>query len=307
LSVQSINCGFPVRWATSVSLWKVPRRLRHALVLAVLITLMVLKGGCVTRLGIAEIDPAILFQNADCLLIVPVQANRALVDLIASGSSGTAETSQLFDRTRRVILALYADQTEPSGWQARFFASGEYPATFARFAFPASKGWERHSKKGLPVWYESDRLAVSLPRREQAFVVSGQRAGEGVQELLQKNLSRKQSGINPLPDRLRQHQFFGDEILIWTDKPEILTSSIIGPLIRLPLDSAELILVPSDGQYLLCARLELSDARTVRVVRSMLVLAFGIEFKSEGRILFIENVPVSTAVLAETLSRFIYF
>lgn len=303
--MQSTKIGVPVSQVLPVT---VPGTVRKALwYAALLLTLIVLTGGCATRPGVAEKDPAVLFDGADCLLVLPVDANRALLELLASGFSDNGDTARLLDRTRRVLVAVYSDEAEPSGWQARFFATGDYPSSLSRFAFPASKGWVRRSAKGLPAWYETEQLAVSVPRSGQAFAVTGKRAGEGVQDVLRKNSSSDAPAVNPLPERLRQHQFFGDEILVWTDRPEVLTASIVGPLIRLPLDSAELILVPAADQYLLSARLVLSDERTVRAVRTVLLLAFGTEFKSEGRILFIEKVPVRTATLAETLSRFIYF
>ncbi len=295
----------PVSQALPVSVPATPRSIGWYAVLVAM--LVVLTGGCATRAGLAEKDPAVLFDGADCLLVLPVDANRALIELLVSGFLDSGDTSRLLDRTRRVLVAVYSDESESSGWQARLFASGDFPSSLSRFAFPPSKGWVRRSTKGLPAWYEAEQLAVSLPRSGQAFAVSGKRAGEGVQDLLRKNASLDASVVHPLPERLRQHQFFGDEILVWTEKPGVLAASIVGPLIRLPLDSAELILVPSADQYLLSARLVLSDERTVRAVRTVLLLAFGADFKSEGRVLFIEKVPVRTATLAETLSRFIYF
>ncbi len=274
---------------------------------------------------------AALGSEAGAYLIVPVAANRALLEA-ASRNSGQSISPSALDRARVVYASWSRDtgdsgESGESGSSTRILAVGSFPKRFATLAFPSSKGWVRVTDDAGSKWYQKEGWGAAIPR-------NGLFASSADMPSFLADIERESGDVTDFPpqlvDYLNESEKDGRVAILVRDasiftslfagnKPagnnaddgaaadgETVGGAATGGGLLLPIEEALVFAAPRADSYELTLHLEAGDARRSRALAALARLAFGARSQSgsigvstEGSRVTVSGLVLSVEALAE--------
>ena len=280
---------------------KTPGIFRHSSVSLCALSLVALFSvSCATARFVSPRDPLSLpGDGASVYFVIPVEANRKLVDLLAQKISGGTDASAAIGRARVLYAGVWSDGS------LRLAATGSFPASAASFAFPASKGWTKVRGSGSSVWYHSASADAAIP-------VSGLvcfAKGSGGLEAMLANLK-----ITPVVDTSGSFAEYAanagvdGRVGVFVRDGGNLLAALLGPDVSLPVSFAEIYASPDagSGDYDVSATIATADTRSARAMAALFRLALPCEARYEKERVYISGYRISAEKLAETAGS-LYF
>lgn len=272
--------------------------------MALFIVLFILTlGGCATTKSDLSSAPfSVLGSGASYYLVVPVKANRDLLDRYASKQKDSASLSLILDRTQMVYAGLYSD----TSFSKRLLATGSFPKAASAIIFSDSKGWEKKSKKNIGFWYHRENIDAVIPKNGLVCIST---ADDGMETILGNFASPEPVQISPSFDMYTAHASSESRIGLYVSDAASLVGLVLGPEITLPIVYTEIYadpmldsLDPTQTVYVLSARIVLNDVRTARAMMTLLRLALQTDVRLEGSSVYMDSYSVSAEKLAEFAS-----
>jgi len=270
-------------------------------------------AGCTTGPGTAIANPfGILGAGSSYLLVLPVKANRPLLELMAQAQKETKDRESLLraiDRTDVVYAGMYPPPSAsgaalPSALSLRLLASGSYPRAAASLIFPESKGWKKMTKPGAGSWYRAGGTDAALPRSGLVCLSTG----GAIPEML-ANI-RKPGGVQTSAAfaSYAATAAVDGRIGLFVSDARNLLEMIFGPDITFPVQYAEVFAYPDTGPtvaggYRIDAAIKLADARSARALMTLVRLGLTREVRLEDSCVYITDYRVSSEKLVKMASN----
>lgn len=247
---------------------------------------------------------SVLGAGASYYLVLPVDANRELLTVIAGKQKESESLLRALERTEMLYAGVYKNPAL-DGFSFRLLATGFFPVAAKPLLFPESKGWKKVRAKGIGTWYHSDLFDASLPKSGLVCIASG-----NVMEAILGNLKTPEEvQLDPAFVSWVSAEATGGKIGLYVSDASELVSLIMGPEIQLPVSRAEIYAEStkeSGGAYLISARVVLADARSARSMYTLVRFALGLDARLDNENLYISGFPVTAEKLAET-AQSLYF
>lgn len=274
---------------------------RHSSVFLCALSLVaLLYASCATGRFIAPRDPLSLpGDGASAYFVIPVEANRQLVDLVARNLSGSGDSSAAIGRARVLYAGVWPDGS------LRLAATGSFPASAAPFAFPASKGWAKVLGAGSSAWYRSASADAAIPASGLVCFAKG----DGAIEAMLANL-KSPPAVDTSPSFAAYAANAGADgrVGVFVRDGGNLLAALLGPDVSLPVSFAEIFASPdaAAGEYDVSAVVVTADARSARAMAALFRLALPCAARYENERVYVSGCRISAEKLAETAGS-LYF
>jgi hypothetical protein len=280
---------------------KIVGRFRPSYVFLCVLSLIALfLASCATARFSAPRDPVSLpGAGASVYFVIPVEANRELVDLLARNLSGGSDASAAIGRARVLYAGVWPDGN------LRLAATGSFPAGAASFAFPASQGWTKVRGADSSVWYHSASADAAIPVNDLVCFAKG----PGAIEAMLANLKNPPAVETSASFAAYAAASEADgRVGVFVRDGENLLAAILGPDVSLPVSFAELYASrdAESGDYDILATIATADVRSARAMAALFRLALSCEARYENDRVYISGYRISAEKLAETTGS-LYF
>lgn len=272
-------------------------------------------AGCTTGPGTAIANPfGILGAGSSYVLVLPVKANRPLLELMARSQKEAKDRESLLraiDRTEVVYAGMYppssvsgaASPSLPSALSLRLLASGSYPKAASSLIFPESKGWKKMTKPGVGSWYRAGGTDAALPRSGLVCLSTG----GAVPEMLANVRNPGDVQTTGSFASYAATAAVDGRIGLFVSDTKNLLGMIFGPDISFPVQYAEVFASPDsgpavDGGYRIDAAIKLADARSARALMTLVRLGLTREVRHEDSFVYIADYRVSSEKLVKMAS-----
>lgn len=261
-------------------------------------------AGCTTGPGTAIANPfGILGAGSSYVLVLPVKANRPLLELMARSQKEAKDRESLLraiDRTEVVYAGMYPAS---SALSLRLLASGSYPKAAASLIFPESKGWKKMTKPGVGSWYRAGGTDAALPRSGLVCLSTG----GAVPEMLANVRNPGDVQTTGSFASYAATAAVDGRIGLFVSDTKNLLGMIFGPDISFPVQYAEVFASPDsgpavDGGYRIDAAIKLADARSARALMTLVRLGLTREVRHEDSFVYIADYRVSSEKLVKMAS-----
>ena len=299
----------------------------------------VLLAGCASKPPAMPPDLlTVTGSGADLYLVLPFAGNEMLVRSVASSValstalSGQAPGSlpeSFFDRAEVLYAAVYPDRIS-------LVITGNFPKSASSFVFPASAGWKKKTAKPYGSWYERGNLSAAIPAKGIVLASVSRNTADDraihsmLAALANPETAPFESRISPAFRSYSHNAASDGRVGLLVLNPAAMETALFGSLLEMPVERIELFAVTADDApttgadpaagatagtaagtdgaplYLVSARIELSDERTVRAFSILLKLSLGTAVRTDGASLVIDRIPVSASTLADS-AVFLYF
>ena len=290
--------------------------------LAGIVALTALFAACATAPFSFRSDPlSLLGEGADAWLIVPVQANRRLLEIVAAKNPGLGASDRAVDRTETLYAGIYGGTssdgsgTMPAGSPAtadlRLIATGSFPKSARSVVFPKSRGWVRSDDDAWGPWYALDGVGASIP--EPGLYCMADKAA--LPPIL-KRIAKGAEGAVALPPALEGFLVApasDGRIALFIDNPRRLVEAILPPEADFGIEDILVFARPNGApgakvteMYSLSARIRVADARSSRALAALLRIILNCRATAADNGVIVSDCELSAERLAD-LTGFFYF
>jgi hypothetical protein len=257
-------------------------------------------ASCATARFVSPKNPLSLpGDGASAYFVIPVEANRNLVDLLARNLSGGSDASAAIGRARVLYAGVWPDGN------LRLAATGSFPASAAPFAFPASKGWSKVHGTDSVVWYHSASADAAIPVSDLVCFAKG----SGSIEAMLANLGDPPAVATSASFAEYAANAGADgRVGVFVRDGGNLLAALLGPDVSLPVSFAEIFASfdADSGDYDILATIATADVRSARAMAALFRLALPCEARYENERVYISGYRISAEKLAETTGS-LYF
>ncbi len=291
----------------------------------------VLLAGCASKPPAMPPDLlTVTGSGADLYLVLPFAGNEMLVRSVASSVALSAALSgqapgsipeSFIDRAEVLYAAVYPDRIS-------LVITGNFPKSASSFVFPASAGWKKKTAKPYGSWYERGNLSAAIPAKGIVLASVSRNTADDraihsmLAALANPETAPFESRISPAFRSYSHNAASDGRVGLLVLNPAAMETALFGSLLEIPVERIELFAAAADDAngatagtaagtdgaplYLVSARIELSDERTVRAFSILLKLSLGTAVRTDGASLVIDRIPVSASTLADS-AVFLYF
>jgi len=298
--------------------------------LAGIVALAALFASCATAPFSFRNDPlSLLGEGADAWLIVPVQANRRLLEIVAAKNPGLGASDRALDRTETLYAGIYggvsSDGSAPAA-SLRLIATGSFPKSARSVVFPKSRGWVRSDDDAWGPWYALDGVGASIP--EPGLYCMADKAA--LPPILRRIAKGAESAV-ALPPALESFLVApasDGRIALFIDKPRRLVEAILPPEADFGIEDILVFARPNGAtgaqeaggetavngapdakvteMYSLSARISVADARSSRALAALLRIILNCRATAADNGVIVSDCELSAERLAD-LAGFFYF
>ncbi len=281
---------------------------------------------------------SLLGEGADAWLIVPVRANRDLLEIVAAKNPGLGASDRALDRTETLYAGIYggasSDGSAPAA-SLRLIATGSFPKSARSVVFPKSRGWVRSDDDEWGPWYSLDGVGASIP--EPGLYCMADKAA--LPPILRR-IAKGAEGAVALPPALEgflASPASDGRIALFIDKPRRLVEAILPPGTDFGIEDILVFARPSGAagvkttggetdareaggetavsgaegargtlMYSLSARIRVADARSSRALAALLRITLNCRATAADNGVIVSDCELSAERLAD-LAGFFYF